>query len=426
MGYYTPVTSMFYGWIILAALCLIYFLSLGAVFYGFAANLPEMIKATGWSRAEASLGFSILLMVMGLSGLAAAYCIRRMGARWTMVLGGLTGTMGALGCYAMTSLMHYYISVGILAVGMALLGNVPCMQVLTSWFARKRALAIGMFMSMGGLGAFVAAPSVSALVQITGDWRDAWLVMAMATLTGAMVAGLVVINHPSLKGTFVDGADPASGEDHGDAVHHARRVHQARISWNTRIALRSLPFWIIVSAAAATVFGGVTFNSQSGYHLRDLGLLPVSAASAIGVFGLFAAMGSWLAGYLGDRYDPRFMLAGGLAMQSVALIMLIQADTPMMAFTLAAIFGGGNGMALAAAPALQANFFGPANYAAIFSVHALCVTGSGTVAPILAGANYDAAASYTWLFIAIAAIGLIPVALVLRMSPPMPQPDTAL
>ncbi len=415
---------MFYGWTILAALCAIYFLSMGAVFYGFSANMPEMIRGTGWTRAEASLGFSILLLIMGLSGLLAAFFIRRIGARWTMVAGGLVGAAGALGCYFMTSLAHYYFSIGTVALGMALLGNVPGMQVLTSWFARKRALAIGLFMSMGGMGAFVAAPAVAKLVQTTGNWRDAWLAMAMASLTGAGIAGAIIRNHPSAKGSFVDGIDPAIAAE-TPGISRTRRVHQTRTSWQTRHALRTWPFWIVASAAAATVFGGVTFNSQSGYHLRDLGLAPVSAASAIGVFGMFAAMGSWLAGYLGDKFDPRFMLSGGLAMQSAALIMLINANTPALAFTLAAIFGAGNGVALAAAPALQANFYGPENYAALFSIHALCVTGSGTLAPMLAGAVYDSAGSYTFLFAAIAMFGLAPVALAFWMRPPVELPELA-
>ncbi len=45
------------------------------------------------------------------------------------------------------------------------------------------------------------------------------------------------------------------------------------------------------------------------------------------------------------------MVAGGLAMQSAALIVLINANTPALAFTLAAILGAGNGVWLAAAPA---------------------------------------------------------------------------
>lgn len=416
---------MFYGWIILAAICAIYFLSLGTVFYGFSANMPEMIKGMGWARAEASLGFSILLLVMGLSGLVAAFFIRRIGARWTMTAGGLIGTAGAISCYYMASLPQYYLSIGVVAFGLALLGNVSGMQVLTSWFVRKRALAIGIFMSMGGLGAFVAAPVISLLVQTTSNWRDAWLVMAGATLLGGAIAVLIVRNNPADIGTFADGIDPSLTPANSGAARPPRRVHQTMTSWETKHALRSLPFWITVSAAAATVFGGVTFNSQSGLHLRDLGIAPVTAASAIGVFGMFAATGSWFAGYLGDRFDPRYMLACGLTMQSAALIMLIYADAPQLAFTLAAIFGAGNGMALAASPALQANFYGSQNYAALISIHGLVVTGSATAAPLLAGSIFDAAGSYTPLFVSIATIGLIPVIFVLCMRPPVAAAGSA-
>ncbi len=410
---------MFYGWVILAALCTIYFLSLGTVFYGFAANMPEMIKGMGWTRAEASLGFSILLLVLGLSGLAAAALIRRFGARWTMATGSIIGAVGTIGCYFMDSLLQYYLSIGLVGLGLALLGNVPGMQVLTSWFARKRALAIGIFMSMGGVGAFVAAPAISLLVQTTGNWRDAWLAMTGATVVGGVIAVLVVRDTPEHRGMFIDGVDPSMVSTPSGSAPSPRRVYQTLTSWETRHALGSLPFWITVSAAAATVIGGVTFNSQSGYHLRDLGISPVTAGSAIGVFGMFAAAGSWLAGYLGDRFDPRYMLATGLAMQSMALIILIYAYTPQIAFTLAAIFGFGNGMALAASPALQVNFYGARNYAALISIHGLVVTGSATLAPILAGSMFVMIGSYTPWFVLIAMSGLIPVSLVLRMRPPV-------
>ncbi|MGK2958781.1 MAG: MFS transporter [Acidimicrobiales bacterium] len=411
--------AMFYGWVILAALCSIYFLSIGTVFYGFAANMPEMINAMGWTRAEASLGFSILLLVLGLSGLGAAALIRRFGARWTMAAGSSIGTVGAIGCYFMESLLQYYLSIGLVGLGLALLGNVPGMQVLTSWFARKRALAIGIFMSMGGLGAFVAAPVISLLVQTTGNWRDAWLAMMGATMLGGIIAVLAVRDTPEHRGTFIDGVDPSVVSTPSGQAPAPRRVHQTPDSWETRHALASLPFWITVSAAAATVIGGVTFNSQSGYHLRDLGISPITAGSAIGVFGMFAAAGSWLAGYFGDRFDPRYMLATGLAMQSMALVILIYAYTPQIAFTLAAIFGAGNGMALAASPALQVNFYGARNYAALISIHGLVVTGSGTLAPIFAGSMFVMTGTYSPWFVLIAMSGLIPVSLVLRMRPPV-------
>ena len=43
----------FYGWRLLAALSVIYFLSIGTLYYGLSITLPEFITTFGWSRAEA-------------------------------------------------------------------------------------------------------------------------------------------------------------------------------------------------------------------------------------------------------------------------------------------------------------------------------------------------------------------------------------
>ena len=75
---------MFYGWIILAALSSVYFFAVGTVVYGFSVIIPEMIKDMGWSRSEASLGFSILVLLLGLLGPVAAILLHRFGARKIM------------------------------------------------------------------------------------------------------------------------------------------------------------------------------------------------------------------------------------------------------------------------------------------------------------------------------------------------------
>lgn len=62
---------MFYGWILLAALSLIYFLSLGSIYYGFSVVIPEVVASMGWSRTEVSAGFSIINLMLGCAPFVA-------------------------------------------------------------------------------------------------------------------------------------------------------------------------------------------------------------------------------------------------------------------------------------------------------------------------------------------------------------------
>lgn len=409
---------MFYGWIILTALSGIYFFAVGTVVYGFSVIIPEMITAMNWTRSEASLGYSILAFTMGMSGPVAAFCINRYGARGTMAAGGLIGVAGALCSFFMTSLIQYYLFIGIVALGLALLSVVPGLHVLANWFARKRALAIGIFMSMGGLGAFFAAPAISLLVQATGNWRDAWLVMAATMLIGTVIAAIFVRETPAAKGTFVDGRDPALAS--GAPAQRTSQVHQSAISWEVRNALRAMPYWMIVSAVAAVVFGHGIVNSQGVLHLRDLGISPVTAASAIGIIGMLGAAGRLFTGILGDRIDPRYLLAIGLIGELLGIVLLIYADNVLMVYVFAVVFGAGNGMAVVAGPALLANYFGNKNYASLIAIRGLIVTPVSALGPIIAGYTFDSTGTYTSVFVTFALVGLIPVAILFVMRPPKP------
>lgn len=418
---------MFYGWILLAALSAIYFFSVGTIFYGFSVIVPEMIRDTGWSRSQASLGFSLFGLALGLSGPLAAFLIGRFTARRTMTIGGLIAATGALAASYMNSLTQYYLLLCVIAFGLALLSVVPGLQLIANWFARKRALAIGVFMSMGGAGAFFAAPSISALVQATGNWRHAWLVMAVTALSGAVIALIFVHDRPEDKGTVVDGGVPLNTS--GTAAMAAPvspKVHQTPVSWEVREAIRTVPFWIIVAAASAVVLGHGIVNSQGALHLRDLGVSPVVAASVIGLIGMLGAGGRLFTGILGDHIDPRYLLAAGLSLELIAMVMLIFAETVVIAYAFAVVFGAGNGMAIVASPTLVANYFGNRNYAALISIRGVVVTLVTAAGPFLAGLTFDMSGSYTPVFLTFAAIAMVPVIVVLFMQPPEPKnPDGA-
>ena len=417
---------MFYGWILLTALSAIYFFSVGTIFYGFSVIVPEMIRDMGWSRSQASLGFSLFGMALGLSGPVAAYLIGLFNARTVMSAGGLLASIGAFAASFMNSLMHYYVLLCFIAFGLALLSIVPGLQLLANWFARKRALAIGIFMSMGGAGAFFAAPAISALVQATGNWRHAWLVMAVAALSGSVIALIFVRDKPEDKGTVVDGGVPVTPSGGAATAAASPKVHQTAVSWEVRDAVRTMSFWIIILAASAVVLGHGIVNSQGVLHLRDLGISPVVAASVIGMIGMLGAGGRLFTGILGDHIDPRYLLAAGLTLELIAMVLLIFADTVVVAYAFAIIFGAGNGMAIVASPALVANYFGNRNYASLIGIRGVAVTLISAAGPFLAGLTFDRSGSYTPAFLAFAAIAMIPVIIVLFMRPPEPKdPESA-
>ena len=413
---------MFYGWKLLVGLCGIYFLTTGSVFYGFGVVLPAMIADMGWSRTEASVGFSVLALVVGMAGPVVAMAIKRFGARRTIALGGVMAAAGAISVYFTTSLLQYYLSVGFLVgIGMAMQTVIPGTQLVTNWFARRRALALGIFMAMGGAGAFVAAPAFAYLVEISGNWRLIWAIMALNTLISSIIALIIVRDRPEDVGTFTDGIDPDAAPVTPAGTTVRKQVHQTAESWEVRNAIRTLPFWLIIAAATFVVAGGTIVNSQGVIHLQDLGIDTVTAGAALGTVGMLGACGRLMTGLLGDRFDPRFMLGGGLVVELLAVLLFNFATTEPLAYLFAVLFGAGNGMAVVASPALVANYFGHKNYAAIIGIRGLIITPVAAIGPLIAAASFDMVGSYGPVFYGFALLAVIPAVAALLMRPPVPK-----
>lgn len=414
----------FSGWRIAFALCAVYFLSLGFIYYGYAAVLPAMITDLGWSRGDASLGFAGLSVVAGLTAPAVASFIRRIGARNTIIAGGGLSALGALITYSTHSLLQYYAGVSLfLAMGVALQSLVPGGQILANWFLRRRALTMGLFLSMGGVGAFIAAPAVAYIIKMTGDWRSVWLVMGSGPLLASLVAFLFVHNHPEDIGQHQDGIDPAQpAQLAGQAPARKSSVYQTADQWTMREALGTRELWYIIFAFTVAAMGMAIAVSQSLIFLQqDRGIDPLIAGSALGTVGLLGAAGRLAGGVLGDHIEPRLIMAAGLALQLVGMVLLNYAGTPVLVYMYAMMSGLGYGLSYLSLPTLIANYFSAHDYARLVSTAYLIIVPISAAGPVIAGYTYDLIHSYTAIFLGFSALEAVPVFLMLMMRPPMPK-----
>ena len=50
-------------------------------------------------------------------------------------------------------------------------------------------------------------------------------------------------------------------------------------------------------------------NNHLPTYLQDMNLDPIVGATAISVIGLFNMIGTWISGWLGDRYRKKYLVA---------------------------------------------------------------------------------------------------------------------
>lgn len=410
---------MFYGWILLAALSLIYFLSLGSIYYGFSVVIPEVVASMGWSRTEVSAGFSIINLMLGCAPFVADWLIRRRGSRFCIALGGAVAAVGAAVVYLCSSLPLFYLGTAVLGLGMTIQTVLPGTQLLTRWFSRRRALAMGVFMAASGLGGFVAAPSFAWIIAASHNWRLVFVAMALCTLAASLLALVSVKESPEEVGEVPDGRKATQANAAATTVKRSR-VHQTQYPWTFREALRTYPFWAIVISGAFVVIGNTIVNSQAMLHLQDQGLSIVLSATVLGLIGLCNTGGRLLSGVLGDRYDPRYLLGAGLLVQLLGIVVLDQTTQPWIAYLFAVLFGIGYGVASVASFPLIANYFGASSYARLFSVRSLVATALGAVGPVAAAMVHETLHSYRPVFLGFAVIALLMVVMAITMRPPLP------
>lgn len=406
---------MFYGWKLLAGLSTIYFLAIGLTFSGVGVVLPPMVEAFGWSRGQVGFGFALIAMIYGICGPMVARIIGRIGNRMTIVYGGLINASGALlTCYT-TSLWQFYLGAGVLmGIGMAMQTVIPGNQLIANWFHYRRSLALGIFLSVGGLGSLCAIPA-SMYIAATGQWQHIWLAMAACTLLASCVSFFVVKERPSDVGQEVDGGEQKVTADSPKKT----LVFRTKNSWEVADVVKSSSFWLIIAGGSAAVMGATTVTSQLVLHLTDVGIDPVLAGSALGMQGAIGAGARLLSGIMGDKIDPRRLLLFGLLGQFIGYYFLKIAVEPVHVYLFAVTFGLGYGMAAVASTTLIVNFFGVKNNAHLMGIRGILVTLFGGIGPIGAGLIADYSGSYSVAFSLYMGLNFLAMTAVFFMSVPV-------
>jgi MFS family permease len=159
------------------ALGLLQLISWGSVFYGFALFMAPLEQALQMSRAESSLGFSLLLLTEGVLAFPVGRWIDRGYERWVMTLGSMfVGLALWAHSYVETPTQFYAVWIG-LGIGMAGTLYPPAFAVLTRRFPWHFRRAIIILSFLGGLASTVFIPFIAWLLHVL-NWREVMCVLA--------------------------------------------------------------------------------------------------------------------------------------------------------------------------------------------------------------------------------------------------------
>src|SRR5258706_1981775 len=287
----------FYGYVILA-LCFANMLVMRGVNGAFGVYYPALLDEFPWSRSDGPSIASINFLVYALAAPIVGMTFDRLGPRLLMPLGAaLVGSGFVLSSFA-ASLPGLYISCGIVtALGQGALGFVGHNALISYWFVRRRATAIGIASMGQGLGALVMVPVTQMLVSSIG-WRWTYIVTGSLMLLILVPANAFFQRRtPADVGQFPDGESAPSS---ATASLHAAKQSRPR-DWTLGDAARTFPFWCIVIGHFALGTALFMINTHPIAHFVAVGYAKLTAAFYFCLIGLIRIGATILWGTVSDR-----------------------------------------------------------------------------------------------------------------------------
>lgn len=383
----TAGRRVFYGWWMVAGLCVTELLSWGVLVYAFSVFVVPMHAELGWSAAELNGAYTTGVVVSGLVAIPVGRWLQRRGARGVMTTGSLLGVIALLGWARTDSLVTFYVTFAVAGLAMAATLYEPAFAVTATWFHRHRARAVLLLTVAGGLSSTVFVPLTGVLVDSYG-WRTTLLLLAgaLAVITVPVHAGLLR-RWPSDLGLGRDGsAAPAEPET---ATRPASRAGAPADTGHRAITRSSSFRWVTVSMVAHTT-GKMAITVTLVAYLVERGYPMSQATLAAGGVGLFQVLGRLVTTGLRNRLAEHRVAITIYLMQGLALPapLLTTGHGPAATVTVAisiVCFGLGFGLPDLLRGTLLADHYGPRHFARVNGVLSMFVVGARAAGPFLAG-----------------------------------------
>ena len=407
-----PKTSIFYGWVIVAAGCLILALQWGCL-YTYGVFFTELCRDLGWTRGMVSGAYSVLFLWHSFMYIVAGSLNDRYGPRLTLAISAITMSIG----YALMSVIEapwqLYIFYGIvLATGLSF-GYLSVTSTVSRWFVKRRGTALGITASGGGIGILALAPLAQFLLTNFG-WRTSYLILAALLVAIVLPISRLVRLEPSEKGLLPYGAEEIE-------VRNGHGGLPSTTAFTPKQAARTKAFWLLFALYASLDFSIQMVMVHLDAYAKDVGIAPMLAATVLGVVGGSSIPGKIAVGSISDKIGKKTSFFICLLLTAVMMLWLIKARQPWQFYLFSALFGFGYGGCIPLFPAASADWFGTKFHGAIFGLLSVSCGIGGSIGPFLAGYIHDVTGSYEPAIIIAAAVLFIAMGLSLAIKTPQAQ-----
>ena len=296
---------------------LIVTLSMG-IRHGFGLWMQPVTMDRGWSRETFALAIAIQNLSWGIAGPFAGALADRFGAFRVLIVGALFYASGLIFMGLSTSALGFMGSAGLL-LGMAQSGTTYAVVygvIGRNVAANKRSWAMGVTAAAGSFGQFLMVPVENGLINGVG-WQYALFILGLAAL--AIVPLAFGLKEPAVA-----------------ALKGPQQSMKAAVSE----AFSHPSFLLLMAGYFVCGFQVVFIGVHMPSYLKDNGLTPDVATTALALIGLFNVVGTYAAGSLGEHMPKKYILSSIYALRAVAITVFLNVPlSPWSVYIFAAVMG---------------------------------------------------------------------------------------
>ncbi|ATZ62998.1 MULTISPECIES: MFS transporter [Acinetobacter] len=278
-------------------------LSLG-VRHGFGLYLVPMSHEFNWSHQVFSLAIAMQNLLWGAVQPFTGALADKYGSKKVVAVGGVLYTIGLLLMSVSSNALLLDLSVGLI-IGLAL--SATSFSVLLSAVGRaahpsKRSMAMGIASAAGSFGQFIMLPTTLLLIKNFG-WSSALVITAV----------LVVLIIPLAWMLKAPMYTPPN------AVKQALKP-SLTFKQILNIAFHHKPFLWLAFGFLVCGFQVVFLGIHLPGYLIDHGFDASTGTVFLALVGLFNIVGTYAAGWLGDKYSKPHLLMGLYGLRGITII----------------------------------------------------------------------------------------------------------
>lgn len=374
---------------------------LGAV-YAYSIFLAPVRKTFDVSASMANLPFMVFLAFFAVTMFFGGRVMEKLGPRKLGIIGGIIVGLGWLLSSFAPNIWVLTLTYGVIAgSGVGLVYGCP-VAMGAKWFPDKKGLAVGLTLAGFGGSALITGKLASLLIPAVG-LSNTFLYFGIAF--GII---LVVLSLPfkfPAAGWVPAGWKPAAGAVVAEDFTPGEMVKTSTF-WG-------LFFCFLIGSIAGLMAIGI--SKPVGKEI--INIFDATAATLVGVFAIFNALGRPLFGFLTDKIAPRnATILNLILILVVSIIMIVAKEGDTGLYTLSFIgFWLCLGGWLAIAPTATATFFGMKNYARNYGVVFFAYGVGAIIGGIISGQAKDVFGTYTYAFYPTAVLAVVGLVLAVAM-----------